>query len=355
MILSLILVFIPYLLDDYSPEICVVFNKSSISTGNPPYYSMQAQVNYTQEFYDYAGIYEGCHSSVKVDMESCAAKFPQNFTCMVDAHYDERHPRINYIYTEDEMSTMRLKFTGIIASIYAVFFVLFVFMTLFLWMVDKIGECFLPKLSDRDLKKNRIKKSDYKLTMGTSELDMSSLLGNPFASDPSLTNYLAETALENNDAVTFLACLLFPIFIVIILFGIYFGVTYYWKVEGLVLMEFCIGYTFFIFCVFVFLYALAAHGTKYYLTSTRSICVIRLLFTTWIYQFPYQDIDSIVLQGYEKGSIAVRSKSLHVEVKLFSSLPNLRFIEDFLNRKMSQYDEYDPDYEDAIHKLANHE
>lgn len=370
--LSILFVAVPYVLDDYTESTCSIFSVENKEQGIE--YFALFTVNYTiEEEGNFSGIYQGCRKSSERDRNECVIFYPRNFTCMVDSHYTEKPSDQNEVYLQREIEEKKLKFTLIFASVYLGSMFLFTFILLILFLIDPLMECCLPKLSDHDLRKNLIQTYEYNLNLGkgVSEKESTTLLSStPFKDYPKIYNVLFETASEKEETiewtykpdivnlifspswsvVTFLLLFLLPLLLAFISFGLYFVIQYHWIIPGIVLLSLSISYSTFIYILFVIIYLITANGTTYYLTSSRAICIMKCLFTTWIYQFHFHDIDSIALQGYESGAISVRSKSLKTEVKLFSYVPNMNFVENFINLRMTE-DDYSPKYESYVEKF----
>lgn len=371
--LSVMFVFVPYVLDDYAPSICLVTSVENKQGSSDNFYA-HFKVNYTFQQQNFQGIYEGCRKSNVRDRNECVIFYPANFTCMVDSHYSEQLEGVNYVLLDDELKSTRLKFTAIFASVYVGAMVIFSVICLTLFLIDPLMECCLPKLSDKELRRNLIQPYDYKLKLGKSVSDKESatlLSSTPFKDYPKIYQVLFETASEKEETiewtfkpkfynlmfspswsvVTFLLLFLLPVLLAFISFGLYFVIQYHWVVLGIVLLAVSISYSTLIYLLFVLVYLVVANGTTYYLTTSRTICIMRCFFTTWIYQFHYNDIDSLVLQGYDSGALSARSKSLKTEVKLFSFVPNMSYVENYINMKMTEEQEYTPRYESYVERF----
>jgi hypothetical protein len=136
-----------------------------------------------------------------------------------------------------------------------------------------------------------------------------------------------------------LGCYIFigmaPIMCLLIYFAIYSIVRYPWKDWALYVIEFVIIYVILLYFFYVFVYLLSARGTKYYITSSRSICVIRFLAVVWIQQFPHSDILDIERSEDKSGAIMVISKRFGSPILLFSYVENLEMVRVLLLQKLN--------------------
>jgi len=338
------------MLNDYQMTDCFIYDIQP-QNPNPSNFYVDVLVNYTWNSQSFIGYDVFCETSTEIDTAVCAKNLSASFACMIDTTLLETKDVNNQIFTPAEYSNWQYSKTQTFLIMYLLCFV-FVLFFLFLYKgVDVIMEnCGLEKLTDDDLGLSVY--LDYILR---TDGQITEMLLHQHPLDRKVRNFLEKTAPEKMETIewiykppmrklitshswiigiyTILGVI--PLVGLLLYLAIYSLVQFPWKIWALILVELMIFYCLFLFLTYVFLYLWTANHTVYYLTDKRSITVMSCFFTTWVYQYPHNDIKEIQKLGEKSGTLFAMSKRFHVHVKLFSYVEDFEQVLPLLNSKIT--------------------
>lgn len=361
---GIIIIAYPYMIEDYTLTECIRISTSSHQTSTIPVrYYAKLHVNYTYMENIHQGFKESCASDTPDERNKCIIRFAPEFPCFIEIDYQGESPlEDNRVFTPDEYNMVLSSNSKIFAIFLVISFVLLIFSYLAYklcqWILKKY---ILENITDEELELNKYGPEQYEIRYGSD----TGKKGDPF--ENKLFKYIASTAVEKREKIEWvyrprflslirshswiMGCYIFigmlPIMGLCIYFAIFSIVRYPWKNWALYVIEFAIAYVILLYLFYVFVYLFSAFRTKYYITTSRSICVMRFFAVVWIQQFPHSDIGEVQRTEEKSGAVVIISKKFGCPFTIFSYVENLEIIRSMLMQRMN-YEEREDDFDEHV-------
>lgn len=352
LLISIIFIIGPYMIDDYIQTTCIIDKSVSLKDQEKQIFYQLLTLNYTLNERQLKGVQERCSFPTEIERDRCLPSIEKEFQCFVDYSWNRRsHELENEIYTPEEFSQRNFSNSKTILILVVILFGSLILIYSFYKIFNLVMEKFiLEKITEKDLGIGQIDEKEFSFKY-TPELEFK---GKDLNRLKHVNEYLAKTACEKEETIEWvtkarpfklirsstwiIGIYIFigiaPIIFLLMYFAIYSGFKFPWKVWGLVVIEISIAYIIFLYLMAIYFYIFVVTKVYYYITTTRSICLVNGMLITWVFQFPHSDIEKVDSTGEKEGTIDVYSKQFQSHIRLFSYVEDVMIVKILLTQKM---------------------